>query len=248
VFVLVNALRFSNRVETRRLGLFFGDGFVVTFQEEPLPELAPVRERLRLGRGQIRDRGADYLAYAIVDAVIDRYFSVLEEFDDHLEGVEDEVVEARGADPIESTRSARQDLARIRHAIFPIREVVASLLRDDFELVTDETRLYLRDCYDHVKQLQEMVEASREIASALLEAYLSSVSLRTNRAMKVLTVIATVFIPLTFITGVYGMNFHTERSPLNMPELDWYFGYPFSLLLMAATVVFVLVFLRKRVD
>lgn len=245
-FVVLKMLAMGQAVEARQLCVFFGEGFVVTLQEAEHADLDPVRERLRHGRGKIRTRGADYLAYALIDAVIDHYFVVLEAFDDYLEHVEDLVLDATTGDPIDLARQARQDLQMIRHAIWPARDAVVTLLGDDMTHVTDETRVYVRDCYDHLVQLQEMVEASREIAASLLEAYISRVSLRTNDVMKVLTVIATVFIPLTFITGLYGMNFNPARSPLNMPELNWYWGYPFALLLMVGAVAGSLLYFRRQ--
>lgn len=245
-FVVLRTLVGSERAEVGQVSLFLGDGFLVTFVEAESPGLEPVRERLRRGRGRIRSHGVDYLAYALVDSIIDHYFPVLEEFDDRLELLEDEVLEAEAAGTVDLVRSARQDLQTIRHVIWPTREAVAGLLRDDVEVVRPETRIYLRDCQDHIHQLQDMVEASREIAASLLEAYLSSVSLRTNEAMRVLTVAATIFIPLTFITGVYGMNFNPGRSPLNMPELNWYWGYPFSLALMLGTAAGLVLFCVRR--
>ena len=245
-FVVLKTLATSQHVEARQICIFFGEHFVVTLQDDERSDLEPVRARLRHAQGRIRTRGADYLAYALIDSVIDHYFVALEAFDDHLENVEDAVLAATTVDPIDLARQARQDLQTIRHAVWPARDVVASLLHGDVARVTDETRVYLRDCYDHIVQLQEMVESSREIAASLLEAYISRVSLRTNDVMKVLTVIATIFIPLTFITGLYGMNFDSTRSPFNMPELNWYWGYPFALGLMLSTVVGSLLYFRRK--
>ncbi len=246
IFAVLKTLTMTEHVESHQLSLFFGDRFVVTLQDKSDPALEPVRERLRHARGKIRTRGADYLAYTLIDAVIDHYFPVVERFDDQLESVEDLVLEEQGADSIDLARGARQDLQVIRHAVWPARDVVTALLHEDAGYVTDETRVHLRDCYDHIVQLQEMIESSREIAASLLESYISRVSLRTNEVMKVLTVIATIFIPLTFITGLYGMNFNRQRSPLNMPELDWYWGYPFSLLIMLGTVAGSLLYFRRK--
>lgn len=246
VFVVLRTLAMAEQVESSPLCLFLGDRFVVTLQDVDGSDLAPVRERLRHGRGTVRARGADYLAYALIDSVVDHYFPVIEAFDDHLEQVEDEVLEARGSDPIDLARLARRDLQTIRHAVWPARDVLAALLRDDVARVTAQTRVYLRDCYDHLIQLQEMVEASREVAASLLESYISRVGLTTNEVMRLLTVIATIFIPLTFIAGVYGMNFNPERSPLNMPELDWYWGYPFSLVLMAVVALACLWYFQRK--
>jgi magnesium transporter len=245
-FVVLQTLAISERVEAHPVSLFFGDGFVVTLGDGDAAPLEPVRERLRQARGNVRARGADYLAYALIDTVIDHYFPVVEAFDDHVADVEQAVLEGRSADPINLVQSARQDLQAIRHAMWPARDVVAALLREDSPRVTDETRVHLRDCYDHVLRLQEMVEFSREIVASLLDVYVSTVSMRSNEVMKVLTIVATVFIPLSFIAGVYGMNFNPEISPFNMPEIEWYYGYPFALLLMLATAGAFLLYFRRK--
>lgn len=245
LFVVLDTLSPGEPPDRGRVALFLGDRFVISFHDEAVGCLEPVRERLRSGRGRIRDHGVDYLAYALIDAVVDHYYPVLDEFDETLESLEDEVLEARST-PIKAVRKARQSLQAIRHAIWPAREVVATLLRDTDRLISADTRTYLRDCYDHLTQLVDMVERSREISANLLDIYISGVSLETNRSMKVLTLIATVFIPLTFITGIYGMNFDPSRSPLNMPELRWFWGYPFALGLMVATAVGLLLFFRRR--
>lgn len=244
--VVLKTLAMATRVEAGQISIVFGDRFVVSLQDVESPDLEPVRQRLRQGRGLMRGRGADYLAYALIDSVVDHYFPVVEAFDDHLEQVEESVLEADTPDPIDLARRARQDLQTIRHAVWPARDALASLLREDIDRVTPDTRLYLRDCYDHIIQLQDMVESSREIAASLLEAYISRVGLKTNEVMKVLTVIATIFIPLTFVAGVYGMNFNPASSPLNMPELDWYWGYPLSLLIMAAVAAGSLLYFRRK--
>lgn len=245
-FIVLPDLVHAERIEARPLSIFFGDGFVLTFQDLESPALRPVRERLRHARGRIRSRGADHLAYALVDSVIDHYFPIVEAFDDYLEQVEDVMLEARDVDPIDLARRARHDLQTIRKTVWPARDAVAALLGDDTERVSEDTRVHLRDCYDHLIQLQEMIEASREIAASLLESYLSGVSLRTNEIMRVLAVIGTIFLPLTFIVGLYGMNFDPGSSPLNMPELRWYWGYPFSLVLMLGTVAGSLLYFRAK--
>ena len=245
LFVVLDTLELDEHIKRRRVALFVGERFLITFQEAGDPSLEPVRERMRQGRGRLRQRGPDYLAYAVIDSIVDHYFPVLDRFDESLEQLEEDVLEARSADAIALSRTARQNVQTIRHAIWPAGEVLAELQRGS-ELIRDETRIYLRDCHDHIVQLVAMVERSREISSNLLEVYISAVSLETNRAMKVLTVIATIFIPLTFITGVYGMNFDPSSSPLNMPELDWYWGYPFALGLMIVTALGLLWFFARR--
>ena len=213
--------------------MFLGAQFLLTFQERPGDCFEPIRARLRSGRAKIRDRQADYLAYALLDAVIDGYFPVLEAMGERLEVLEDRVI-ARPAD-IEAAEihEIKRDLLLLRRTVWPQREMVNALTRETSPYVTDQTRLYLRDCYDHTIQLMDIVETYREIATGLIDVYLSSVSTRLNEIMKVLTIIATIFIPLGFITGIYGMNFDRGASPWNMPELGWYWGYPVVVGLMA---------------
>jgi magnesium transporter len=245
-FIVTRMTALGERLETEQLSLFLGENFVLTLQEHPGDCLDPVRERIRKGLGRIRAAGADYLAYALVDAVVDAYFPVLEEFGERLEALEDEVVERADRSTIARIHGAKRDLLTLRRAMWPQREAINSLLRDAATLITQETRVYLRDCYDHAVQIIDMVETYRELASGLLDFYLSSVSNRMNEVMKVLTVIATIFIPLTFIAGIYGMNFNPERSAYNMPELNWRWGYPAVWLVMAAVAVAMLMFFRRR--
>jgi magnesium transporter len=214
------------RVDTQQVSLFMGDGWVLTFQERPGDCWDLVRERLRLGRGRIRSHGADYLFYALVDAVIDHFYPILEEFGERMEFLEEEVIEAPRKELVAVIHAARRDLIALRHMMWPMRDAVGQLYRDPSQLVGDETRIYLRDSFDHTIQVIDLLENYREMASALMEVYLSSVNQRMNEVMKVLTIIATIFIPLTFIAGVYGMNFDPDASPWNMPELEWYWGYP----------------------
>jgi magnesium transporter len=244
-FVMLQALSLDEDVRAHPLGLFFGEGFVVTFREPGPDPLEPVRRRLMQARGRLRGPNVEYLAYAIVDTVVDHIFPVLEQLDDRIAALEDAVLEARTTDPIGLARRARHDVQMIRHVIRPTRDAVAVLAREDGG-ISAETRVYLRDCYDHVVQLSELAEASREAAVELLDTYVSTVTMRTNEVMKALTVVATIFIPLTFIAGVYGMNFDVHRSPYNMPELRWTLGYPFALSLMVVTAALFLVQMRRR--
>lgn len=245
-FIVLKALALSPGVAESRVSIFLGREFVLTFEEGGTGAIEPVRERLRKARGHLRERGPDYLAYAVIDSVIDHYFPVMEELDDRLEAAEARVLEPGSRDLVGFAADVRRDLRTIRHAVWPLREVLASMIHDGGAFLVPDTQLYLRDSDDHVAQLQEMIEFSREITASLLEAYVSTVSLETNEVMRVLTLIATIFIPATFITGVYGMNFDTAASSLNMPELGWRWGYLFSLALMLATgVLFLGYFIRK---
>jgi magnesium transporter len=205
-----------------------------------------VRERLRKGTSHIRHAGPDYLAYSLIDAVIDGYFPVLETLGEHLESLEDDILAHPTPQSASHIHQSRRDLMALRRAIWPLREAMNMLIREPSPLVGDEARLYLRDCYDHTVRILDFVETYRELGANLMELYLSSMSQRMTEVMKVLTIIATIFIPLTFVAGIYGMNFNPDRSPFNMPELEWYFGYPFALALMAAIALVMLYYFRRK--
>jgi magnesium transporter len=234
------------RVDTEQVSLFMGDGWVLTFQERPGDCWDLVRERLRSGRGRIRTHGADYLFYSLVDAVIDHFYPILEEFGERMELLEEEVIEKPRKELVGIIHAARRDLIALRHMMWPMRDAVGQLYRDPSQLVKDETRIYLRDSYDHTIQVIDLLENYREMASALMEVYLSSVNQRMNEVMKVLTIIATIFIPLTFIAGVYGMNFDPDASPWNMPELEWYWGYPVVMGIMLSIALGLLGFFKWK--
>jgi magnesium transporter len=233
-------------VKTEQIGILFGKTFVLTVQENTDDDvLEPVRERLRKGRGNIRSAGADYLAYAILDAVIDGFYPVLEMLGERLEDLE---LEATSATPgmSRAIHDTKRDLLTIRRAIWPQRDLLNALLREESPHITKETRFYLRDTYDHAVQVMDMVETFREVASGLMDLYLSGVSNRMNEIMKVLTILSTIFLPITAIGGIYGMNFNPEASPYNMPELNWRYGYPFVLGIMVASVIALLVYYWRK--
>jgi len=234
---------FQERIATEQISLFLGKEFLVTFQERAGDCLDPVRERIRKKSGRIRDAGADYLAYVIIDAVVDAWFPVLEEYGEILEDLEDGILKNPGSETVSKIHKVKRDLLVFRRTVWPMRETVNSLFRE--EAIEPETHVYLRDCYDHVIQVIDMVESYRDMASGLMEFYLSSVSNRMNEIMKVLTVIATIFIPLTFLAGIYGMNFDRSVSPWNMPELGWKYGYLAFWVLSVAIGVVMFYFSRK---
>jgi len=235
----------DQEVLTHQISLFLKERQLITFQERSEDCLDPVRNRIRHRKGKIRALGADYLAYALLDAVIDAFFPAIEEYADRLETLEDDLLGVAPENVLPRILETRHELADLRRVIAPMRDSLANMYGDDADFVSDEIRVYLRDCYDHTLQLIDVIETYREVAGGLLEVYVSAMSQRTNEVMRVLTIIATIFMPLTFIVGVYGMNFNPERSPWNMPELEWYWGYPFSLALMAVTAL-VLVYYFKR--
>ena len=246
-YYLVTRLTTLNvRCETEQLSIFVGRDFVVTFQEAPGDCFDPVRTRIRKGGGKIRDSHADYLAYALLDASIDSFFPVLEEYGDRIETLEYQIISSPEPSTVPVIHEIKRDLAILRRIIWPLREAVNVFLRDDAGILGTETRLHLRDCYDHCIQILDVVEIYRELSADLMDVYLSSTSNKMNEVMKVLTIISTIFIPLTFIVGVYGMNFDVNRSPWNMPELEWYWGYPFIWLMMITIAGLMIYFFYRK--
>jgi magnesium transporter len=230
-----------------QVSLILGKHYLLTVQEEPDYDcFGPVRERIRSAKGTIRQHGADYLAYTLIDAIIDGFFPVLEDYGEALEELEDEVVECPNRQSLEKIHRIKRELLALRRAIWPQRDAINSLIRDCHNLISEEVRVYLRDCYDHIIQVIDMVETYREVAASLMDVYVSSVGNRMNEVMKFLTIVSTIFIPLTFIAGVYGMNFNPDSSPWNMPELNWYWGYPICLLVMLAVAIGLILYFRRR--
>lgn len=246
LFIVAPMVDPGDHFKKEQLSMFLGRNVLVSFQERKGDGFGPVRERIREGKGLIRRAGSDYLAYALLDMVIDGYFPVLETHGERLERLEDRVLERAVDAQMAAIHEMKNELLAVRRAVWPFREAVRTLERDEGGLVSDETRVYLRDCYDHVVQLMDLIETYREVASDVRDLYLTSVSNRMNETMRVLTVIATLFIPLSFIAGVYGMNFSPEASPLNMPELAWYWGYPAALGLMGAVAAGQLTFFWRQ--
>lgn len=231
---------------SEQISLFFGKGFVLTFQETPGDCFDPIRERIRRGWGRIRESGADYLAYAILDAVIDSYFPRLERHGLALEHLEERVLARPNEEQLSALLDLRHELLAIRRAVWPLREVIAFFQREENTLISPQTRLYLRDCHDHAARIIEAVEVYRELGQTIMDVYLSRSSHRMSEIMKVLTIIATIFIPLSFVAGVYGMNFDTEVSPFNMPELRWKYGYVAVLLGMLSIALGLLGYFFRR--
>lgn len=234
-----------------QVSMFLGRNFVITVQEDGERDtFDPVRERIRSGRGMIRKSGADYLAYALLDSIIDHYFPVIEELSEEMEDLEDRMLETPSRAMVIDLHGHRRNLTQIRRLVWPMRDVVNALLHDGSAFVTQPTRVFLRDCYDHTVQLMDLVDSLRELTTSLMELYHSSVGLRTNEIMRVLTVITSVFIPLTFVVGVYGMNFAPDDGdgmhlPLNMPELYHPFGYVGVMVFMLLIALGQLWFFRK---
>jgi magnesium transporter len=231
----------SGEIVTEQTSLILATNLVISFHEGAEGDVFdPVRERIRTGKARMRNMGADYLAYTLVDAIVDNYFAVLEKLGEDIEFLEDELV----TNPMPETLQAMHDLKRemifLRKSFWPLREVVNALERGESPLIKESTQIYLRDVYDHTIQVIDAVETLRDTLSGMLDIYLSSISNRMNEVMKVLTIIATIFIPLSFMAGIYGMNFQF------MPELGWPWAYPMLWLIMIAIAVVMLIYFRRR--
>jgi len=227
-------------IEQENVSVILGAGYILSFQEKEGDVLDPVRERIRSGKGQIRRRGADYLAYAIMDGVVDEYFVSLEKLGDYIEDLDDEILIEPDPSHMREIHRLKRVIVYLRKAVWPLREEIATMEKRGAHLIQPETRLFLRDLYDHTIQVIDMVETYRDIIGSMHDTYLSSNSNRMNEVMKVLTIIGTIFIPLTFIAGVYGMNFQY------MPELKWHWGYYGLLGLMALIALVMLVLFKRR--
>jgi magnesium transporter len=248
IIIKMHAYDIENReVNSEQVSIIFGKNFVLTFQEIEADVFDQIRNRLKNNKGRIRKDGADYLAYSLVDAIVDNYFKVLDGINEEIEIIEDEVVTNPIPATLQKIHNLKRELIFLRKSVWPLREIIGILARDDSPLIKKTTKIYLRDLYDHTIQVIDTVETYRDIISGMLDVYLSSLSNRMNEVMKVLTIFAVIFIPLTFIAGIYGMNFNPEKSPFNMPELNWYFGYPLALgLMIIIGLVMLISFKRKK--
>ncbi len=230
-----------------QVGFILQQGVLLTMQEESLWDcFDPVRDRLKRNLGMLRQRGVGYLAYTLLDTLVDGYFPVLEQYGEYIEALENEVVMRPTRQTLQKIHELRRELMMLRRYLWPQRTVINSLIRDGGDFLTQENRIYLQDVYDHIIQILDILETYREVASSLMDVYLSSVNNRMNDVMKLLTVISTIFIPLTFIAGVYGMNFNPAASPFNMPELSWYWGYPLCLGVMATIAIALFTFFWQQ--
>lgn len=235
----------ESRLAVEQVSLFLGDAFVLTVQEERGSDVFDsVRTRLRAGRGFARKRGPDYLVYALMDAIVDQFFPVLETLGDGVEELEEELLDKPSKDTLRRLYEVKRLLIQLRRAAWPHREIFGSLMRDDSARITPATTVFLRDCYDHITQIIDIIESYRDLSAGLMDVYLSSLGFRTNEIMRVLTVVSTIFIPLTFLAGVYGMNFDT-KSPFNMPELDWEYGYLYFWA-VSAVIISITLWIVKR--
>lgn len=244
LFMVAQALSFdemTREIQTEQIAIYAGEGFVVSFQEKPNDTFLTVRDRLLNGNGRIRKRRSDYLLYALLDTVVDQYYAVLDKLEEIIEIQEREILD----NPTDANKTSlyqlKLEIMGLRKTIYPLRDAVSSLTRTDNTLVQDSTRVFIRDLYDHIVQIMDTVDNWRDLLNGLFDLYLSNLSMRMNNVMRVLTIISTIFIPLTFIVGVYGMNFD------NMPELHWHYGYFIIMGFMLLLSLFLLhIFKKKR--
>jgi magnesium transporter len=231
----------SGEIRAEQVSIILGENYLLSFQEGLKGDVfEPVRARLKIEKGRLRVTGPDSLLHALLDVIVDNYFLVLEKLAERIEDIEDELIDNPTTATVQAIYRMKREMLFLHKAVWPLREVVGSLQRRDSELVQDSTVIYLRDLYDHTIQVVDTLETLRDMLSGMLDIYLSSVSNRLNEVMKVLTIIATIFMPLTFIVGLYGMNFK------HMPELEWRYGYLVVVLVMAAIAIGMLIFFRRK--
>jgi magnesium transporter len=236
----------DTKLQSEQVSILFGKSWVMTFQETGEDVFGHVRKRLEKTVPRVRFMSSDYLAYAIIDAIVDHYFVVLEKIGERIEALEDDISDNPSMESLETIRGLKKQLILMRKAVWPLREVIGSLERLESDLVKDSISPYLRDLYEHTIQVIDTVETFRDMVSGLLDLYHTGVSNRMNEVMKVLTIFATIFIPLGFLAGVYGMNFDTAASPFNLPELGFRFGYPLFWTCAALIAGGLLLFFRSR--
>ena len=230
----------NNETTSEQISIILGPTFVISFQEKETDIFKPIRERIRAGKGRLRKSGADYLAYSLIDTIVDNYFTILEHLGEKIEIIEESLVKNPSTQTLQAIQHLKREMIFLRKSVWPLRETISSLERTECQLIQEATGLFLKDIYDHTIQVIDTIETFRDMLSGILDIYLSSISNRMNEIMKVLTIIATIFMPLTFLAGVYGMNFKY------MPELEWHWGYFFILGIMITIAVSMLVYFRKK--
>ncbi|MCH8494773.1 MAG: magnesium/cobalt transporter CorA [Balneolales bacterium] len=250
VFVVLRAIMVDSKTGTltsEQVSIVLGSNYVISFQESDNPIFEPIFRRLNTTGTRLRRYGPDYLMYALMDTVVDHYFVGLDLISEMIEATEENIVGNPNPSELHKIHALRRDLIIMRKSVWSLRDGINSLIRDDIPLISDDVKVFLRDVYDHVVQVIDSIETSREMVFSLYDMYMSSLSHRMNEVMKVLTMIATIFIPLTFIVGIYGMNFDPDASPYNMPELSWYYGYPLAMgLMVVITAGMIWYFYRKK--
>jgi len=244
LYIVMKMLSFNannSELVTEQISLILGKNFVISFQEGIQGDVFDqIRDRIRNNKGRIRKMGADYLAYSLLDSIVDNYFAILEKTGERIELLEDKLITNPAPETLQAIHNLKRDMIFLRKSVWPLREVISGLQRGESALIKTDMQIYLRDVYDHTIQVIDTIETFRDMLSGMLDIYLSSISNRLNAVMKVLTIIATIFMPLTFLAGVYGMNFKY------MPELEWRFGYPMLLLIMITIGIFMLLFFKRK--
>ncbi len=230
-----------------QVSIFFGEKFVITFQERKGDPFDPVRRRIEVSEpSRLRTQSADYLAYALIDAVVDSYFAPIEAASETVERIEDDMLSGPQQRQMQQLHQSRREVLALKGVLWPLRDALASLIRNDVPFVTAETKVFLNDTLDHAIRLIELVETQRDTLTGLIEMHLSLSQARTNDVISLLTIVSTIFIPLTFLVGVWGMNFSPDASPWNMPELHAYYGYPLALLFMALIAVALVAYFKWK--
>lgn len=243
IFIVLKNLFYheaKGEVATEQVSLIVGRKYVISFHERQESIFEPIAQRLRSNKARIRKMGADYLAYALLDMIVDNYFTVLDKLGDRIEILEEDLVRNPTPEILHTLHAFRREMIVLRKAVWPLREVINALGRADSTLISESMNLFLRDVYDHTIQVIDTIEIFRDVLTGMLDVYLSSVSNRLNAVMKILTILSTIFMPLTFIAGVYGMNFRY------MPELEWPWGYPMAWAVMLFTAVLMLGFFKLK--
>jgi magnesium transporter len=243
IFIVLKMLTYDDDEETiksEQVSMILGHNFVISFQEIQGDVFENIRERIRTAKGRIRKMSCDYLLYTLLDAIVDNYFAIMEKFGEKIESLEEQLVSDPDEKILQKIHSMKRELISLRKSVWPLRELVSGLQRSESSLISEPTIIYFRDVYDHTIQVIDTVETFRDMVSGMLDIYLSSISNRMNAVMKVLTIIATIFIPLTFVAGIYGMNFKF------MPELEWKWGYFIVLIIMAVAAAAMLIYFRRK--
>jgi len=236
----------TKEIQAEQVSIILTKNVVISFQEKPGDIFNNIRQRIRNGKGRVRKMGSDYLSYSLIDAIIDHYFVIMESFGENIEDTEEILIEKPTPETLQHIHHLKADMIFLRKSVWPLRELVNGVLREETPLITDPSIIYYKDVYDHTIQVMDTIESYRDMISGMLDIYMSSVSNKMNEVMKVLTIFASIFIPLTFIAGIYGMNFNPNVSPFNMPELNWAFGYPFVLIIMIMMASIMLFYFKRK--
>jgi len=249
IFFVLRLLTYSEqeqKIRAEQISIVLGENYVMSFQETSKEHFKPILDRLSVKGSRMRKHQADYLTYALIDAVVDYYFNIIEHIAGQIEMLEDELFQDPEDHLLQQIHKVRREIIYFRKSVWPLRDAMNTAIRDESRFIIDSTKIFLRDVYDHTVQVIDNIENYRDMVLGLHDMYMSHVSNKMNEVMKVLTIIATIFIPLTFIAGLYGMNFNTEISPYNLPELSWYWGYPAALLVMGVVAVIMVVYFKRK--